>query len=257
MPEREAAEWHCGNCGGLNVDEDTACASCDASRPVEQFVAIPRIDETDESDGRLLSLIARASLVVGVTASVYTAIAVGGPCGYRHVRPTCGGDFNLWLNSSEDWLWYALPALVIPTQISAIAFAVLYRRRRRARPNLNNARIRLGRILGIVGGFVTAVGVFLQWIGAHVLFGGDSLAVFVLGILGLEFVAIPTKGTATMGVIWGIIALLATLVNIIPALGSLGITTFDFGFYVTILGSLVLIVGSSACALRGRLNSGD
>jgi len=31
--------------------------------------------------------------------------------------------------------------------------------------------------------------------------GGDSIAVFVLGFLGLEFVAIPTKGTATMGVV--------------------------------------------------------
>jgi|SRR5436309_434710 len=256
MPEREADEWHCGNCGGLNVDEDTACASCGASRPVEQLVARPRIDETDDSDERLLSWIARASVVVGVTAAVYTAIAVGAPCGYGHVRPTCSSNFNDWLNDSQGWLWYALLALVIPTQISALAFAVLYRRRRRARPNLNNLRIRLGRILGIVGGFVTAVGVFLQWMGAHVLFGGDSMAVFVLGILGLEFVAIPTKGTATMGVVWGIIALLGTLVNIIPALGSLGITAFDFGFYVTILGSLVLIVGSGACAL-GRLNSGD
>ena len=75
-----------------------------------------------------------------------------------------------------------------------------------------------------------------------------------------EFVAIPTKGTATMGVVWGIMALLGTLVNI-PALGSLGTTwgaqvAFDFGLYLTILGSLVLIVGSGACAL-GRLNSGD
>jgi len=54
--------------------------------------------------------------------------------------------------------------------------------------------------------------------------------------------------------------LLGTLVNI-PALGSLGTTwgaqvAFDFGLYLTILGSLVLIVGSGACAL-GRLNSGD
>ena len=199
MPEREADEWHCGNCGGLNVDEDTACASCGASRPVEQLVARPRIDETDDSDERLLSWIARATLIVGVTAAVYTAIALRGDCGHGQVPPTC--TFNDWVNQSQDWLWYALPALVIPTQISALAFAVLYRRRKRARPNLNNLRIRLGRILGIVGGFVTAVGVFLQWMGAHVLFGGDSMAVFVLGILGLEFVAIPTKGTATMGVV--------------------------------------------------------
>src|SRR2546425_12977 len=257
MPAGEAAEWHCGNCGGLNVDEDTACANCGASRPVEPFVARPRIDEADESDQRLLSWIARATLLVGATAAVYTAIALRGDCGNGQVGTTC--NFNDWVNQSQGWLWYALLALVIPTQISALAFAVLYRRRRRARLNRNNVRIRLGRILGIVGGFVALVGVFLPWatVGTQEVTGGDSIAVFALGILGLEFVAIPTRGTATMGVVWGIIALLATLVNI-PALGSLGITygsgqvAFDFGFYVTILGSLVLIVGSSACALGGE-----
>ena len=86
MPAGEAAEWHCGNCGGLNVDEDTACASCGASRPVEPFVARPRIDETDESDQRLLSWIARATLLVGATAAVYTAIALRGDCGNGLVR---------------------------------------------------------------------------------------------------------------------------------------------------------------------------
>src|SRR2546425_948996 len=175
MPEGEAAEWYCGNCGGLNVDEDTACASCGASRPVEQLVARPHIDETDDSDERLLSWIARATLIVGVTAAVYTAIALRGDCGHGQVPPTC--VFNDWVNSSQEWLWYVLLALVIPTQISALAFAVLYRRRRRARPNLNNVRIRLGRILGIVGGFVALVGVFLPraTVGAQERTGGDSI----------------------------------------------------------------------------------
>jgi len=184
MPEREADEWHCGNCGGLNVDEDTACASCGASRPVEQLVARPRIDETDDSDERLLSWIARATLIVGVTAAVYTAIALRGDCGHGQVPPTC--TFNDWVNQSQDWLWYALPALVIPTQISALAFAVLYRRRKRARPNLNNLRIRLGRILGIVGGFVTLVGVFLHGrrLAPKTWLGGGQHCRFRVGLLG-------------------------------------------------------------------------
>src|SRR5439155_13105857 len=77
-----------------------------ASRPVEQLVARPRIDETDDSDERLLSWIARTTLIVGVTAAVYSAIALRGDCGHGQVPPTC--TFNDWVNQAQDWLWYAL-----------------------------------------------------------------------------------------------------------------------------------------------------
>ncbi len=121
----------------------------------------------------------------------------------------------------------------------------------------------IGRILGIVGGLLAVIGTVLPWVtisggsltspltfsGLTAGFGGIGALLF--GVLGLIFVAVGKRVLAILAMVWGILALLLTGLSMvgfaaIAALaGGSGVTvTTNYGVYVSLVGSLILIVGS-------------
>jgi hypothetical protein len=166
-------------------------------------------------------------------------------------------NFGNWLDSSgglAGLLFYAILAILIPSQVFIIS--VLFTRQWRIQGKVAIGR---GRVVGILGGLIPFIGVFLPWATvsgstdghawAYHYTGGQSIALFVVpvfGFFGLESVAIPTKRSATLGLGCGILAILGTL-SITPILVSgpyVGQVTLEYGLYVTILGAIALIVGS-------------
>src|SRR5437879_853787 len=127
---------------------------------------------------------------------------------------------------------------VISTQVPALIMLVLWHRHR-GMPGSRRAR-KFGRtrILGLLGGLITVIGVFLLW-----ATGRAQWPVFVFGILALEFIAIPTIYAANVGLGWGIIALLYTL-YVIPA---------EVRGNVTVLGCFILIVGCALVFTKSRM----
>ncbi len=134
-------------------------------------------------------------------------------------------------------------------------------------------KIRPGWILGILGGVITIMGTVLPWAtvsggslttpltfsGITVGFGG--ILVLLFGLLGLICVAIPKKVTAILGIVMGIIALLWAVLTLIGlaaiaavAAGSgtgVAVTT-EYGAYLALVGTLVLIVGSAIAYTEAR-----
>ncbi|HYM39035.1 MAG TPA: hypothetical protein VEY12_02670 [Thermoplasmata archaeon] len=127
-------------------------------------------------------------------------------------------------------------------------------------------KVRPGWILGIVGGLITIVGAVLPWatvsggsLAAPLTFSGATvglggIAVLLFGVLGLICVAIPNRITAILGLVWGILALLLALLTLVglAAIAALaagsgtGVTvTTQYGAYLALVGTLVLIVGSA------------
>ena len=127
---------------------------------------------------------------------------------------------------------------VISTQVPALIMLVLWHRHR-GMPGSRRAR-KFGRtrILGLLGGLITVIGVFVLW-----ATGRAQWPVFVFGILALEFIAIPTDRAATVGLGWGILALLYTL-YVIPAAVREN---------VTFLGCLILLVGCALVLTKSRM----
>jgi hypothetical protein len=174
-----------------------------------------------------------------------------------------GGYGNDWQNFGNGLdssgglaglLFYAILAILIPSQVFIIN--VLFTRQWRIQGKVAIGR---GRLVGIIGGLITFIGVFFPWATvsgsteghawAYHYTGSQSIALFIVpafGFFGLESVAIPTKRSATLGLGCGILAILGTP-SIIPILvsgPSVGQVTFEYGLYVTILGAIALIVGS-------------
>lgn len=122
--------------------------------------------------------------------------------------------------------------------------------------------MKTGRILGIVGGLLAVVGIFLPWATAtnpttNTSSSASGISVPIFGILvalfsvlGLVLVFVGKKGTCTAGAIMGILAFIFAM--IFAALWSAIITTFSvgdifsigYGLYVTMIGSIILILGS-------------
>ena len=122
----------------------------------------------------------------------------------------------------------------------------------------------MGRILGIVGGKLTVVGVFLPWVsvtysgqtvsawGIQLWFIGLPILVLIFGIIGLVLVAKGRRGTAIGGLVMGILAFIFAIVSVfllaIVAEVISGVSDFeigiDFGLYLTLVGAIILIVGS-------------
>ena len=127
---------------------------------------------------------------------------------------------------------------VISTQVPALIMLVLWHRHR-GMPGSRRAR-KFGRtrILGLLGGLITVIGVFLLWANGHYYY-----PVFVFGILALEFIAIPTIYAANVGLGWGIIALLYSLFAI--PVGARENVTF--------LGCLILLVGCALVLTKSRM----
>jgi len=123
--------------------------------------------------------------------------------------------------------------------------------------------MKTGRILGIIGGLLTVVGVFLPWAtatdaytGTYASVSGLSVPVFGLlvllfGVLGLLFVAIGKKITCTLAAVMGIIAFVMALIvyaiwtAILTTIGNPGsMLGTGYGMYMCLVGPWVLVVGS-------------
>jgi len=78
----------------------------------------------------------------------------------------------------------------------------------------------------------------------------------VFGLLWFTFFAVPRKIAAVWGFVWGILAILKTVLAV-EGLEDLiarnaGTVYLDSGLYISILGSLFLIVGSSLAYLKAE-----
>jgi hypothetical protein len=83
----------------------------------------------------------------------------------------------------ENLGWLLL--VVIPTQILALIMVILWRRHGGMLGSRRARKFGRTRILGLLGGLITVIGVFLLW-----ATGRAQWQVFVLDILALEFIAI-------------------------------------------------------------------
>jgi len=205
--------------------------------------------EIRESDERIIPLIVGATLLVLVLAGVFVAVVIG-----RDPR-----NFgNLFGSPPGVWLIYASLAVAIPTQVAAIVLVVvLHRSRMRGELDLKRKRISVGKILGIIGGLIILVSVFLPWAALSqsglsagtidpfvATLGFVGVFVLLFGIIGLEYVAIPTRGTALTGAVFGTIAFLLTLAVLGGSPSGYQISP-AIGMYLSLIGSLILVGGSA------------
>ena len=125
-------------------------------------------------------------------------------------------------------------------------------------------KMKMGQIIGIVGGLLLIIGVFLPWASwqsgglnydvsgfATIIFG---IPLLIFGIIGLIMCVLGGKGPGIVGIVFGVLALLVSLggmavVNMLAqwsgyTVGIVTITT-GFGAYICIIGSILLIVGSA------------
>ena len=171
--------------------------------------------------------------------------------------------------SVYGWFFCGLLVVVILTQIFAVTIAAR-RRKERRESGLGRARIGRGRILAMLGGAITAIGALLPWAtysnpamapvdSFTATFEFAGFAVLVFGLVGLEFVAIRTKGTATWGSFCGIVTLIVNLaafgmvatfaMNEQAGQPGLQVST-GYGVYIGLIGSLALVVGSALAYLE-------
>jgi hypothetical protein len=118
-----------------------------------------------------------------------------------------------------------------------------------------------GRIIGIVGGILVLVGMFLPWLTATNSITGESASLMgamfpifgwlalIFGVLGLIFVAIGSRGMCIAGLIMGILAFIMVLLGFalsatLVSLLSGGIVAVGYGIYISMIGSIILIVGA-------------
>ncbi|TLZ77678.1 MAG: hypothetical protein E6K07_06605 [Methanobacteriota archaeon] len=152
--------------------------------------------------------------------------------------------------------------------LSMLGNLIAYARGLRERESANSPGRILGRFLAVVGGLLTVIGLFLPW--GRVDFAdpaltGASYSTFswygdwiflVFGLLWFTFFAVPRKIAAVWGFVWGILAILKTVLAV-EGLEDLiarnaGTVYLDSGLYISILGSLFLIVGSSLAYLKAE-----
>jgi uncharacterized YccA/Bax inhibitor family protein len=104
----------------------------------------------------------------------------------------------------------------------------------------------LGRMLSMVGAFLALIGATLPWTSESygvIATGLDGLFVYVFGLFWFVSFPVPRKIHAILGAGWGVSALMLGLLAIAFFVG-LGVT-LEYGVYVSILGSIFLILGSA------------
>jgi hypothetical protein len=181
--------------------------------------------------------------------------------------PTAGSDwqnFLNWLNSPQGWLFWVL---VLGLILSILVNLVVYARKLREG---STAEIGLGRILAVVGGFIALMAQVMPWesslspgppcincgyVAIGLNFGGlAGFMVSMSGLLWLVFFAIPKKVSATWGFIWGGLALLFALLALeriaADAATNVWPTNAEYGIYVSIVGSIALVIGSALAFLK-------
>jgi hypothetical protein len=119
--------------------------------------------------------------------------------------------------------------------------------------------MKFGRILGIIGGVLILVGIFLPWsiTKGSLVPGGEAVItglnlfgymVMIFGIIGLILVALGKRGTSIGALIMGIIAFVLTLLVLgvlsLIAGSYLGVVTQEtgIGIYLCIIGSAIAFV---------------
>ena len=168
---------------------------------------------------------------------------------------------SFW-NSFAVFLYF----LIIPMLANLVIYARSLRKREWAE---SPGRI-LGRSMAVVGGLINLFGVTAPLGSVH--FVNPMLAdysptlphdggwiVLVFGLLWFAFFAVPKKVAAIWGLVWGGLSLVFILVTI-QGLADIvsreaGALYLSYGVYVTILGSLLLIVGSTLAYLKVGLTS--
>jgi len=156
--------------------------------------------------------------------------------------------------------------LIIPALVNLVVYVRGVRKLERAE---SPGRI-LGRFLAVVGGLITFVGVSLPLGSVHFLgpsltdtslrFPGDGgWIVLVFGSLWFAFFAVPKKVAAIWGIVWGILAVVFILVSL-QGLANLvarspGVLYIDEGVYVTIFGSILLMIGSTLAYIKAGRTS--
>src|SRR2546426_3308760 len=182
---------------------------------------------------------------------------------------------------SNFWIWAGLivwfllvlflPLLVVlpsAVTLSILVNLVFFRRRRRKGVRVETS---LRRMVAVLGGFIVLLATLLPWAtysyydegisGSYVylgmaFFGFSSLIVYLFGLFWLTFFALPRKLHAILGFGWGGLALLLTFLairGVLPGGPVAGLAvTFETGVYVSMLGSLILVVGSALAYLEAK-----
>ena len=157
---------------------------------------------------------------------------------------TSSGNFQNWLNSPQGWIFYVyLLIFVLTILVNLIAFFWHQRWKRIGR----------GGILAVLGGFITFAGppVFVYDIYSGGLQGLGRPLNFV-GLLWLLCFAIPKRISAILGLFLGSLAIaVSTRLEVLAAQG-VPIDATREGAYVSLVGSLVLIVGSVLAFLEAK-----
>lgn len=123
-------------------------------------------------------------------------------------------------------------------------------------------KIGMGMILGLVGGLLAVVSVFLAWVSIPGLggisgislaslaaaFGGAELSVYVygtlaFGILGLILSLLGKKMTSILALIFGLLTILMPVIFLARISASGGGGFIGVGVYVGIFGGLLLLIG--------------
>lgn len=123
-----------------------------------------------------------------------------------------------------------------------------------------------GAIVGILGGIVAIVGTMLPWWQVTASAGGyisvsvpllgiftlGGLLVLVFGVLGLVFAALNKPVTQVVALVMGLLAAVIALVMgaFVPTVsvsipGASGSITAGFGFWISMVGGLLLAVGGA------------
>lgn len=123
--------------------------------------------------------------------------------------------------------------------------------------------MKLGKILGIVGGLIVIISMFLPWMTVSsniesislmgILIIPFSTLALIFAILGLIFVAVGKKGLCIGALVMGILAivmigisfaLMQWIADMTTIIGT-GITSgVDYGVWLAMIGSIILIIGS-------------
>ena len=173
-------------------------------------------------------------------------------------------NFENWLRF-YGWLFYSVLVVFV---LSMLGNLIAYARGLRQRELANSPGRILGRLLAVVGGLLTVIGLFLPWGRvdfADPALSGASYSTFswygdwiflVFGLLWFTFFAVPRKIAAVWGFVWGILAILKPVLAIegleYLVARNVGTVYFESGLYISILGSLFLIVGSSLAYLNAE-----
>jgi len=161
------------------------------------------------------------------------------------------GNFLNWLNSPQGWIFYVLVLVLILSIL--VNLVVFMRRIQKHGWGRDAVWSDVWRMMAIAGGFITLLSVFLPGglfsfsSSSSVTFAGLFLA-YLFGLFWLTFFAVPRKVTAIMGVIWGSCALV--LISLQAPMNAA--ESARVGAYVSILGSVGLIVGSAFVYVKAR-----